>query len=687
MRKNNKIYSNLSDSQSNALNQLVKDQKEGKFIFQRCDKGGALAMMNRSDYIESVNREHLNDKVTLTDGTVIRKYRRLDECMLGVHHEEIKKAAKNALEEGIITKDVAENMTTPEPRPGRAYGMPKCHKPVKEGHNLPPLRLVISGCGSTTENCSHFVNHFCKDIPPKLESYLQDTPDFLRKIEEMNSSQTQPLEAFPVTIDAEQLYPSIPQDEGVQAFQEIISDPKFRDQSMPWQFLILLLKFVLQFNAFLFNDVLYLQEYGTAIGTKLAPVYANIYMSWLEKRILNAWKGRPPDLWRRFIDDVFSIWSGTEAELLDFLRFINTFHHSIKFTAEYRINNEKITTKWKDGDLHITRVPLGNLRARSVDFLDTTVWINDRGKFESDLFVKDTDRITYLMPQSCHPQHITDNIPYSLGFRLKRICSSEENFKLRLNELSNNLKTRGYSSKVIKNAFNRLTNISREQALQKSVNSKDNNRMVLAITYDPRLVSPSATMRKHYEIATKDPNFHTNFPKIPRIGFKRAKNIGEILIRAKLYPVDEQYSLRNRNGFMRCTTKSYGCELCVHSQNAKEHKSCHSGEKYPIKEKIRCSDTYIIYSIQCKQCPKIEYIGQTTNSAKERFYGHHSDVLNKRINKPVPKHFCDGRHKVSDMLFIPFEKLRKKDQTLLDLREKFWINKKNTAKTGLNIRY
>ena len=73
--------------------------------------------------------------------------------------------------------------------------------------------------------------------------------------------------------------------------------------------------------------------------------------------------------------------------------------------------------------------------------------------------------------------------------------------------------------------------------------------------------------------------------------------------------------------------------------------------------------------------------------AKERFYGHHSDVLNKRINKPVPKHFCDGRHKVSDMLFIPFEKLRKKDQTLLDLREKFWINKKNTAKTGLNIRY
>ena len=36
------------------------------------------------------------------------------------------------------------------------------------------------------------------------------------------------------------------------------------------------------------------------------------------------------------------------------------------------------------------------------------------------------------------------------------------------------------------------------------------------------------------------------------------------------------------------------------------------------------------------------------------------------------------------MIFIPFEKLRKKDKTLLDLREKFWIKEKKTALYGLN---
>ena len=46
-------------------------------------------------------------------------------------------------------------------------------------------------------------------------------------------------------------------------------------------------------------------------------------MGRLEKLILEGWKGRPPDLWKRYIDDIISIWSGTENELLKFLNFMN----------------------------------------------------------------------------------------------------------------------------------------------------------------------------------------------------------------------------------------------------------------------------------------------------------------------------------------------------------------------------
>ena len=75
-----------------------------------------------------------------------------------------------------------------------------------------------------------------------------------------------------------------------------------------------------------------------------------------------------------------------------------------------------------------------------------------------------------------------------------------------------------------------------------------------------------------------------------------------------------------------------------------------------IKSKIKCSDTYVIYSIQCKVCPK-QYVGQTTTSCAKRFYSHSSDILNKKNDKPVAIHFNSRNHSKSDMIFTPFEKL------------------------------
>ena len=435
----------------------------------------------------------------------------------------------------------------------------------------------------------------CKDIPKKLDSYIEDTPHMLRILEAQNLSKTQPETAIPVSIDVVGLYPSIPVQEGMNTFQEYISDSNFRDQSLPWQFLMLLLGFVLKFNTFIFNNKTYIQQFGTAIGTKLAPVFANLFMGKLETNLLRDWKGRPPELWVRYIDDIFTIWNDSESELLKFLTFINSYHRTIKFTAEYRTLLHQVKISWsKDNKLIVKRNPLLNLKPRSVDFLDTTISINSQGKFESDLFVKSSDRVTYLMPQSCHPAHITNNIPYSLGYRLKRIVSCPDTFLKRLDELKKNLLTRSYSVKVINQAFQKLSNISRNDALKKVVRKTD-NRVTLALTYDPRISKPNLILKKHYEIASNDPEFKQNFPDIPKIGYRRSRNLGELLIRAKLYDVNVNYVTRNRNGFTKCLKKDSGCNMCLHSYNTKFHISCHSGKKYEIKSEIKCDDTYVIY--------------------------------------------------------------------------------------------
>ena len=86
--------------------------------------------------------------------------------------------------------------------------------------------------------------------------------------------------------------------------------------------LVGLASLVLENNYFEFNDSFYRQKLGTAIGTKFAPVYANLFMTRLEERLLDASADKPL-VWMRFIDDVFFIWTHGEEKLKSFINLLN----------------------------------------------------------------------------------------------------------------------------------------------------------------------------------------------------------------------------------------------------------------------------------------------------------------------------------------------------------------------------
>ena len=108
--------------------------------------------------------------------------------------------------------------------------------------------------------------------------------------------------------------------------------------------------------------------------------------------------------WKRYIDDVLVIWTGSDTEFEEFFNFLNYFHTTIKFDE-----------------------PQHNSEDNSCEFLDLKISIKD-GKIATDLYRKDTAKPRALLPSSAHPGHITSNIVYSMAFRLIRICSIEENF-------------------------------------------------------------------------------------------------------------------------------------------------------------------------------------------------------------------------------------------------------------------
>ena len=163
-----------------------------------------------------------------------------------------------------------------------------------------------------------------------LPSYIRDTTEFINLIETTKL----PKECILASIDVSSLYTNIPHDEGKLAAIKALEEQENPDPRQPPPEIIgELIDIVLQNNVFEFNDKAYLQIQGTAMGTKMAPAYANIFMGSLEPILMK--EGEPHILlWKRFIDDIFIAWMGTKEQFLNFMERINSIHHSIKFTHE-----------------------------------------------------------------------------------------------------------------------------------------------------------------------------------------------------------------------------------------------------------------------------------------------------------------------------------------------------------------
>ena len=159
---------------------------------------------------------------------------------------------------------------------------------------------------------------------------------------------------------------------------------------------------------------------------------------------------------KRFLDDIFIIFIGSIAKLHSFLSEINSIHPSIKFTMSHTTPD------------NLTETMCSCERASSLPFLDTACSLKN-GKIVVDLYRKPTDRNQYLLTSSCHPAHVTTNIPFSLTYRIVRICSEPATRDVRLEELRQLLLSRDYKAGVIEAAIKRAKSIPRSEALKKVV--------------------------------------------------------------------------------------------------------------------------------------------------------------------------------------------------------------------------
>ena len=92
-------------------------------------------------------------------------------------------------------------------------------------------------------------------------------------------------------------------------------------------------------------------KHGTAMGTRMAPSYANLFMGKFEQQAIDN-SLLKLFIWWRFIDDIVMIWTHGEEHLKSFIGFRNSIHPSMKFTHEYS-NSPHQTLPFIDVQVHL----------------------------------------------------------------------------------------------------------------------------------------------------------------------------------------------------------------------------------------------------------------------------------------------------------------------------------------------
>ena len=601
--------------------------------------------MNREDYIREGMRQ-LNDN---------KFYIETPEDLTNKHNDEIIKLVNQLLDDQEISQKCSDYLVRTQPRTSQLYLLPKIHK----NKNPVPGRPIVSANNSPTERISEFVDYFLKPIVKTTKSFIKDTTDFINKIEALP-----PLteNAILCTVDVTSLYTNIPNDEGILACAKQLRQTRLGHPKPSNINLTRTLEYVLTKNNFDFNDKHYLQVGGTAMGTRAAPSFANLFMADFEEKHVYSYPIQPP-IWLRYIDDIFLIWEKDRSELDKFMTHLNTCHHSIKFTSE--ISNEQI------------------------NFLDTTVKFDENHKLYTDLFCKSTDSHNYLRYDSAHPSHCKNGLPHSQFMRVRRICSRLEDYDRNAIMLGKHFLRRGYPPEKVEQALIANRRTDRQSLLQASAETKENkynpDNLFVINTHVPGENPLKDIVEKTWPLLGRTHTTASLHTKNIVFGKRRNKNLRDILVSARL---PDPSKTSKTEPLHKCSTRT--CRYCPRMDLTGSITSNSTHRSYLTKSYASCKSNNLIYCMTCKQCNK-QYVGQTKNTIMKRFSKHFDNIRLKKADDPIGRHFSSPTHHgIDDVIihaldFISAPPDTPPGQRLRDELERKWMHRLQTiAPLGLN---
>ena len=247
-----------------------------------------------------------------------------------------------------------------------------------------------------------------------------------------------------------------------------------------------LLKWVLlTHNYCTFQDIIYLQIEGTAMGTPVATSYANIFLYGIEHDILNTYK---PAYYKRHIDDIFAIFE-LESDAHAFIIAFNSKVNTITIEA-VTISREGIML-----DLQLKLIP-------------SSCTLHDI--ITHNLYQKPANIYQYIPFMSNHKSSIFKNFIIQELCRYKLNCTEHDDFITCQNSFTKHLLVRGYRKAVIDSAI--LVIPDRDILIQKIKNRLSHPKPRNSTQLIVALLQPKTKHRIDWKDIFEIPNYLKEYP-------------------------------------------------------------------------------------------------------------------------------------------------------------------------------
>ena len=288
------------------------------------------------------------------------------------------------------------------------YGLPKIHKPDV------PLRPIVSFYTSPSYQLSKYLTRLLSPLVGNTSSNVKNSAEFKTFI----TSQQLKSDEVLVSFDVVSLFTKIPTKLAVEvARRGLMADATLEVRTnLSVEEIVQLLEFCLNATYIAYRGSVFRQVYGTAMGSPVSVVVANLVMEDVEERALTTFDV-PLPFWKRYVDDTFTaVPADRKADLLNHL---NLVENSINFTVEDEV----------DGCL---------------PFLDVLVKRREDGSISTSVFRKKTHTDKYLDFTSHHPLTNKLAVVNTLLCRAKSHSSDKQSEIAEVDHVTKALKHNGY---------------------------------------------------------------------------------------------------------------------------------------------------------------------------------------------------------------------------------------------------